>query len=356
MNPRKIQKSQFRKTLQNQREIKPSSLFWKVYGTTVKCFDARVLGAINSALGDADSIFVLKEPKKNRGVDFNVSCVGDGDTFRLQGHAPFDIIFGYGCAGIGLDMLGSVHLGPTVQEILAGSVGMLGWDLRRLQEERLQPVRNALYGLPTKYGIQKPATPTGPPVEVQAHFHGPFSAFDEAGCRCLFTDQLAARSGVYLWTISVKGQECLWYVGQTRRSFGQRMGEHLAGFLSGQYQIHDPDGLSRGEQRLADGSINGVWPRTLPYLLQNYESLLPKITGLIRLIKFHLCPLVGDAHLHDRVEGAIGRYYKAHPDPALRDFITPGLKLPAAVPYDNPMRLILSSETPLAGLPAEICE
>jgi hypothetical protein len=34
----------------------------------------------------------------------------------------------------------------------------------------------------------------------------------------------------------------------------------------------------------------------------------------------------------------------------------PGLQLPAAVPYDEPIRLIISSEMPIAGLSPEIAE
>ncbi|HSW00638.1 MAG TPA: hypothetical protein VLI39_10730 [Sedimentisphaerales bacterium] len=58
---------------------------------------------------------------------------------------------------------------------------------------------------------------------------------------------------------------------------------------------------------------------------------------------------------YDRVEGTIGRYYKTHPIVELRDFFGPDIRLPAAVPYD-PIRLVLSSEMPLAGLPGEIRE
>lgn len=321
-----------------------------------KCFDARVLAAVNEALGETDTTFVLQEPKNSQGSDCNASCVGDGDLFRLRGHAPFDIVFGYGSAGVGQNLAGSALLGPTVQKTLTDAVGMLDWDLRRLQEERFRPVRNALYGLRLDYGPPIVESSHGPEMDIEVHFHGPFSALDDLGCRCLFADEMTARSGVYLWTINVNGKERPWYVGQTRRGFGQRMGEHLAGFLSGQYTTYDPAALSRGEHRLASGAVKGMWPQTFPSVLRNYESLMPNITGLIRLIKFHLAPLVGAPHLHDRVEGAIGRYYKAHRDPELREFFSPGLKLPAAIPYDNPIRLVLSSETPLAGLPSEIRE
>ena len=51
-----------------------------------------------------------------------------------------------------------------------------------------------------------------------------------------------------------------------------------------------------------------------------------------------------------------GRYFKNHTDPQLRDFFTPGLRVPAAIPNDSPIRLFLSSDVPIAGLPIEIIE
>ena len=78
--------------------------------------------------------------------------------------------------------------------------------------------------------------------------------------------------------------------------------------------------------------------------------------GVIRLMKFFVAPFEGDARLHDRVEGAIGRYYKAHPEPALRDFFCPGLKVPALIPYERSLRLMVSSDVPLAGMKPEILD
>jgi hypothetical protein len=321
-----------------------------------KCFDARVLAAINEALSETNTIFVLNEPKNIGQVDCRVACDEDGDRFWLRGHAPFDIVFGYGSAGIEQDPLVSVHLGPSAQETLASAVGMLGWDLRRLQESRFLPVKNVLYGLRVGYGIQEVKPAPGPTVDVNLHFHGPFSAVDEGESRCLFADKIAKIVGVYLWTIEVDGRELPWYVGQTRRGFGTRMGEHFAGILSGRYTVYDAAALSRGEHRLALGAGAGDWPQSLPLFLRNYESLMPNIINLLRLIRIHVAPLVGDAHLYNRVEGAIGRHFKTHPDPKLRDFFAPGLRVPAAIPFDNPIRLVISSEVPVAGLPPQLQE
>lgn len=317
-----------------------------------KCFDARVLAAINEGLGDTDSIFVLTEPKNSRSTDCRVACVSDADVFRLRGHAPFDIVFGYGSAGIGHD----AQLGSAVQKTLADAVNLLNWDLQRLHEKRFRPVRNALYGLPLDHGVSREATATGPLLDVDVRFSGPFSALGDGGCRCVFTDEMARRRGIYLWTISVEDKDRPWYVGQTRRGFGQRMGEHLAGFLSGEYTAYDAAALSRGEYRRAHGAVEGPWPQTLPSFLQTCESVIPNITALIRLIRFHLAPLDGDKHLLDRVEGAIGRHYRRHEDAALREFFAPGIKLPPRISGDRPVRVRLSSEVPLAGLPAEIRE
>ena len=207
---------------------------------TLPVFDARVLTAINHALGETDSPFILNEPKNGQETDCQVSCVSDDDCFRLQGHAPFDIVFGYGSAGVEQDP-GSI--GPTARETLANAVRMLGWDPLRLLENRFQPVVNALYGLSLDYSIQGTKPPAEPAIDVDVHFHGPFAAVDDGERPCLFTDEIAVRVGVYLWTIDVGGKERPWYVGQTRRGFGERMGEHLTEFLCGGYPIYDAAAL-----------------------------------------------------------------------------------------------------------------
>ena len=321
-----------------------------------KCFDARVLAAINDALGDTRSIYVLNEPKNTQSLNAKVSCVREGDLFRLHGHATFDIVFGWGCAGVEQDAPWSVHLTPATRETLATSVEMLGWDPRRRQDKRLRPAWNALYGLPVGWDTSEVRPHPGPELEVGVAFQGPFSALYDADCRCLFTDPVAGRGGVYLWTVNADGADRPWYVGQTQRGFGQRTAEHLTSMLSGQYSVLDPAALLRGEYRLAEGAVVPNWPLTLPGHLRNWEKLMPNIMAVIRLVRFHVAPLTGDAHLYDRVEGAIGRYYKVHRDAALRNSFTPGLKLPAAIPGDQPIRLVLSSESPIGGLPSQLRE
>jgi hypothetical protein len=235
-------------------------------------------------------------------------------------------------------------------------VGMLGWDLSRLQGERFKPVLNALYGNPLNFGVTSGEPSAEPPMEIEVKFSGPLSVLEAEDAGCLFTQEIGKRSGIYLWTVPVNGRHLPWYIGQTRRGFAQRMGEHVTGFLSGQYTTWDAAALARGENRRIEGSVVGWWPETLPAFLSNYEQLVPHIVVFLRSLRVYVAPLTGDAHLHNRVEGALGRYLKSHPESELRDFFFPGMRVPAAVPFDKPLRLQVTSVAPVAGLPADIRE
>jgi len=322
-----------------------------------KCFDARVLKAINLALGETSTVFVLSEPRGSTGLDCVVECVPDAEGFRLRGHAPFDLVFGYGEACVQESGRGRAFLGPAVRETLATSVGTLGWDLRRLQDPSLRQAWNAIYGFSPNYSTGVVPSHPGPELRVDIEFQGPYSAVDDGECRCLFADPIAGLKGIYLWTIAVNGIERVWYMGQTRRGFGQRMGEHLTKMLSGEYPPHDPVALSRGDSATLCGGVEALsGPLAIPAFVRNWEALMPQIVATIRLLKFHVAPFDGDAHLLDRAEGAIGRYYKAHPVYDLSSFVMPGIRVPAGTPGDQPMRLALSSLATIAGLPLEILE
>src|SRR5262249_30446548 len=242
-----------------------------------RSFDARMLAAINGALGDTDSADALTEPMNGQLSGCEISCVGDGGVFRLRGQAPFDVVFGYGLAGLGL-VAGSAHMGPAAQQTLFETVSLLNWDLRRLQDERFRAVRNALFGLPLKYGVIDGTPSAGPAVDVRVHFQGPFSAVDDGRCRCLFKDQISKRTGVYLWTLNVAGRDRPYYLGQTRVGFGARMAQHLACMLSGEYPTYDIEALLQGEYRRAVGALQGEgWPQMLPSVLAHYETLMPHV-------------------------------------------------------------------------------
>lgn len=312
-------------------------------------FDSMVLAAMNGALGDANSEFNLSSPE-SIDSECRISCSIEGDVAHLRGAAPFDVVLGYGLAIFEPSASRTPAAGSALREI-SDAVATLGWDLAALQEPGLKRVLNALYGLPLDYGLPPQSFVGEPLFDVPVHFRGPFSAFESD--RCLFTDEVGAGTGVYLWTIQVRGREWPWYVGQTRRRFDQRTAEHIAGFLSGQYEVCDPDALSQGRYRLAPGAPASLWPRSIPALLQRFDILGPAAGKVVRLLRFHFAPL-NEPSLYNRIEGAIGRHYKSHEDVELREFFGTKIKLPAAIPSEAPIRLLLSSEGDIAGLPQQL--
>jgi hypothetical protein len=130
----------------------------------------------------------------------------------------------------------------------------------------------------------------------------------------------------------------------------------MTAFLSGQYPPQDAVKMALGINERAVGATIGDWPQNLPAFLRNWERLMPNVIAQIRLLRFHVAPLTGDGHLHDRVESAIGRCLRAHVVPAIKYFFSPGIKLPAAIPGDRRLRLRLSAEVPIVGLPLEILD
>lgn len=315
-----------------------------------KAFDARVLVAINGVLGEPESMYSLDEPRRARHLDCSISCVVEGDMYRLSGHGPFDSVLGYCRAGVNTKWKDA--LGDTASRVLSSSAAMLQWDLERLQGEAFRPMWNVLYGLKPDYSVVAPRPSDGPPIELTVRFSGPYSVLGEPGAPSLFSSEVADRNGVYIWTVPISGQERPWYVGQTRRGFARRMGEHVGGFLAGEYRIHDTQALARGAYVQAPGSPQGRWPEALPQFVSNLPELLPSLIALIRALRFHVAVVDGDQHIYNRVEGAIGRYLMRQEGTGLM----PGLKLPAAIPYDDPLRLSISADLPILGLASEILE
>ena len=269
--------------------------------------------------------------------------MSDAGMFRLQGRTTFDVIFGYASAGVNPDAAGAGFLGEAAS-VLAHAGATLGWDIQRLQDGKFRAVRNALYGLRVGYAALSNHASTEPPLEVSIRFQGPFAAMKTHACRCLFTDPIASQKGVYLWTMEVNGSERPWYVGQTDRGFGQRMVEHVRGFLSGEYTCFNAEALSRGEYCHADG-FEGSSPENLPSIIANFERTSPHALSIVRRMRFYVAA-VDKARLN-RVEGAIGRHYKKHHP----TFMLPGLRECRKIPYDTPLHLTLSSEQLIEGFP-----
>lgn len=78
-------------------------------------------------------------------------------------------------------------------------------------------------------------------------FVGPLSWLGGTGIPSIFEAEIGKRSGLYLWTVPLDAGELVYYVGETGRSFAQRMLEHLdaRGPCGRRPHCHHPAGLHR---------------------------------------------------------------------------------------------------------------
>ncbi len=316
-----------------------------------KTFDARIVRAINDALGEPNAGFAIREPR-NGAIDCTVTCTSFDAVYLLAGHAPFELVFAYALTGADGGTAGS-QLDDGTRRALADGVRALGWEVERMREPRLRPARNVLFGFPLAHGTDDIPRSEEPPMDVSVRFRGPFSAFGAAGAPPLFADPIAQQSGVYLWSYTVDGVAHVAYVGQTRRSFATRIEEHLVALLSGRYEIPDIDATLSGEPRARwrpDDDRATRWHS----FLGDYARLATAIDRTLGALRFHVAPTEGDEHLYNRIEGALGRYFRTDAPVLARRLFDARIRVPAAVPGDRPLRLLLSSDAEIAGLPDEL--
>lgn len=273
-------------------------------------FSARVVAAINAALDEPDSRYAVHEPESARGLDGVVSCALREGRFRLHGHAPFDVVFGY-LQGVLGPSATRERVGARTCATIENAARALGWNPERLAEVRAGPFWCALFGLAVGDGeppLSSP-TPSGPGRVLAIDFRGPLPAVEDAGVSCRFSDPSSARSGVYLWSAEAEGRHRALCVGQTHRSFAQRMAEHISAILTGQYDTLDLEALADGRPPVLwrGGEGGQRWPRDLPRFLARPDLLTRKTLAMLRGLRFHLAVVDGDAHRVKRVEGALGR-------------------------------------------------
>lgn len=147
-------------------------------------------------------------------------------------------------------------------------------------------------------------------------FHGPFSWFFGTEIPCVFVDPLAQCAGIYLWTVPTPEGELVYYVGETGRTFGIRMLEHLKDQLCGMYHVYEPQQFRRG---VKNALWTGAYGKNRERKLTEFTTMLPRIaselTGFIRMIRFHFAPLDGDPRLRKRIEAAISEHLCTRPAP-----------------------------------------
>jgi len=139
----------------------------------------------------------------------------------------------------------------------------------------------------------------------ELRWRGPYRFYGGAD-RSLFNSMEAKKSGVYLWTVALKKQYLVYYVGETGRSFYTRFSEHARDCLYGYYRIYDPTSFAKGKKKLV---WEGMWkPGTrdrIGEFLNRYLELSPIIYEYLGLFRIFLAPLDVEKRIRQRIENAI---------------------------------------------------
>lgn len=151
---------------------------------------------------------------------------------------------------------------------------------------------------------------------LELTFDGPFAWWQATGARCLFEAPEQHGSGIYLWTVRCGDRERVYYVGETGRSFGVRMNEHLREYLCGAYVLYEPSAFASGKKIV-------VWPGSLQWrqrermrmseFVERYEEFAPTIRRFVKLMRFWLAPFESGAHRpRKRIEAALAAALRAN--------------------------------------------
>jgi hypothetical protein len=121
-------------------------------------------------------------------------------------------------------------------------------------------------------------------------------------------------AGVYLWTIQYKGSYLIYYIGETARSFGERIKEHTQGYLSGAYNLYDPGKFAKGNKReIWAGMYYDKDGSRMHDFLNHYFVLSDHAFSFLRLIQLIVAPINDEKRFLERLEGAISLKLKSVP-------------------------------------------
>lgn len=202
-----------------------------------------------------------------------------------------------------------------------------------------------------------PLDHSGPPQESQPFaltFFGPFSWVDSIDAPSLFYTERREEAGVYLWTVSLPEGYLVYYVGETGRSFEERMVEHYKGHVSGMYTLNSPEDFSRGVKvPLWPGHYDRKNRKTVGECIAQSLVLADQIAALTRLYKFFLAPLTCERRLRRRVEAAIASALSNQVG-VVGQFQEEDIHYEPMQRSEAPIRCTIESSAPLMGIPKHL--
>jgi len=189
---------------------------------------------------------------------------------------------------------------------------------------------------------------------IITEFVGPFSWIDGGGVACIREAKAGEQRGVYLWTVRIDEGELVYYVGQTGRSFSERMTEHFKEHMSGGYHLYEPGEFSRGRKvQLWPGWYSMGRQRHLSVFMQRLPELMPAIVHLAKLYRFYLAPMTCERRLLERIESGLAKHLYEQPG-MVGEFQDEGIRYRRRKDTEEPVEAQIRCEQNLIGVPESL--
>lgn len=187
---------------------------------------------------------------------------------------------------------------------------------------------------------------------LNLNWKGPYKFSDPNGID-IFTSPEGKMKGIYIWTIPFQKSYLTYYIGETKRSFRERLVEHMKEYLSGIYQIYDPDLFLEGKKEVL---WKGMWKNTpltnMGMYLGKYAELAPKTQRFISLFEIFLIPMSEEKRIVQRVEASIANHLYDQ-EGVVGSFQDSDIRYSPRWDEEDPITVIIEGSIPILGFPKE---
>ena len=184
-------------------------------------------------------------------------------------------------------------------------------------------------------------------TQISIRIDGPFAWH---GANSVFDSSLSEETGIYLFTVPYDTQYLVYYVGETGRSFRERLTEHATDYLGGLYRIYDPKIFANGERELIWGGLFLKGRRHLMGdFLAKHDRISPIIRDFLDAMALHVIVYEGPDRVRQRIEAAIAKGLRAQ-DGVVADFQNDDIRYRARRADEEPVAVTVEGENPIIGL------
>ena len=154
------------------------------------------------------------------------------------------------------------------------------------------------------------------PDSLSLKIEGPYKFLGDSN-DVIFSNEIGTKKGVYLFVVSHQNKYLVYYVGETGKSFIERMAQHVQAYLSGHYHINEPELFAQGKREMIfEGWLNKkpIDMSRLEYF-SDVEKLGPMTMEILESLKLFIIPMEEDKRIIVRTESAIANHLYGQPSP-----------------------------------------